>query len=37
MITVCLLNNSGIENIVNNTGGPATCKPHSWPKLTLFP
>jgi hypothetical protein len=37
MITVCLLNNGGIENIVNNTGGAATCKPRNWPKLPLFP
>ena len=37
MITVCLLDHSGIEHIVNDTGGAATCHPHNWPRLTAFP
>ena len=37
MITVCLLNHSGIRNIVNDKGGAATCEPRNWPRLTSFP
>ena len=37
MITVCLNTNGGIRNIINNTGGAATCRPRNWPRLTLFP
>jgi hypothetical protein len=37
MITVCLVNNGTIRNIIDNTGGPATCHPRHWPRLTQFP
>ncbi|MGA8938247.1 MAG: coagulation factor 5/8 type domain-containing protein [Acidobacteriaceae bacterium] len=37
MITVCLNTNGGIRNIIDNTGGAATCRPRNWPRLTLFP
>ncbi len=37
MITTCLNNYGGIRNIVNNTGGAATCHPRNWPRLTEFP
>jgi hypothetical protein len=37
MITVCLLDKEGIENIIDSTGGAATCKPRNWPRLTAFP
>ena len=37
MITTCLNNYGGIRNIINNTGGAATCHPRNWPRLTTFP
>ena len=37
MITTCLNNYGGIRNIVNDTGGAATCHPRNWPRLTAFP
>lgn len=37
MITTCLDDKGAILNIVNNTGGAATCKPRSWPRLISFP
>ncbi len=37
MITTCLNNYGGIRNIINNTGGGATCHPRNWPRLTTFP
>ena len=39
MITVCLLSNGGIRNIINNAGDPTVCAPPKRvdPKLTLFP
>ncbi len=37
MITTCLNNYGGIRNIVDDQGGPATCHPQHWPRLTSFP
>jgi hypothetical protein len=37
LITVCLLNHGGIRNIVDQSGGAATCEPRNWPRLTSFP
>ncbi len=37
MITVCLLNHEGIDNIIDDKGGAATCVPHNWPRLASFP
>jgi hypothetical protein len=37
MITICLLHNGGIRNIVDDKGGAATCEPRNWPRLARFP
>ena len=37
MITTCLEHNGGIRNIIDDKGGPATCEPRNWPRLTSFP
>ncbi len=37
MITTCLNNYGAIRNIINDTGGAATCHPRNWPRLTTFP
>jgi hypothetical protein len=37
MITTCLNNYGAIRNIINDTGGAATCHPKRWPRLTAFP
>jgi hypothetical protein len=37
MITTCLNNYGGIRNIIDDTGGAATCHPRNWPRLTTFP
>ena len=37
MITTCLNQYGAIRNIIDNTGGPATCKPQHWPRLASFP
>ncbi len=37
MITVALDNLGEISNVINNTGGPASPKPRTTPKVTEFP
>lgn len=37
MITTCLDTLGRIDNIVDEAGGPATCQPRNWPRLTSFP
>ncbi len=37
MITVCLGNNGGISNVINNAGGATVAAPRVTPKVTVFP
>jgi hypothetical protein len=37
MITVCLGNNGGISNVINDTGGATSIHPHIDPKVTDYP
>jgi hypothetical protein len=37
MITVCLGDNGGIRNVIDNTGGATVCKPRTAPTLADFP
>src|SRR5260370_35575095 len=37
MITVCLGNNGGINNVINNMVGATVAQPRVTPKVTTFP